>query len=75
MKGNLFVKFQQRALLVRGGRKHEDLHDFLYQCLARMSLDGNNPLPECLAGLDAQGKGEEEVDAVIRCGRKAFYIQ
>ena len=40
-----------------------------------MSLDGNNPLPECLAGLDAQGKGEEEVDAVIRCGRKAFYIQ
>lgn len=37
-----------------------------------MSLEGYNPLPECLAELSAQGEGEEEVDAVIRYGRTAF---
>lgn len=40
-----------------------------------MSLEGYNPLPECLAELSAQGEGEEEVDAVIRYGRIAFYSE
>lgn len=39
-----------------------------------MSLEGDTPLPECLAELSAQGEGEEEVDAVIRCGRIPFFV-